>query len=144
LSDDGHSRGAGAIDHNEEILESLVDDFGGVGQRGQDDDRGPVLVVVKHVDVELLDELLFDRDATRGRYIFQIAAERRGEAPYDFDDRVNVQCVKADRKRIDAAKLLEQNRLTFHDRHRGPGVEIAESQYGRPVSDNGHGVAANR
>ena len=142
---DSHARGSGAIDHNKEVLESLVDDFDGVGQRGQDDDGGSVLVVVKHGNVELLDEPLFDCDASRGRNIFEIdAAKRRGEAPDDFDNRVYVVCVKADRKRVDAAKLLEQNRLPFHDRHGGPGAEIAESEHCRTVGDDCHGVAADR
>ena len=41
-------------DERVDVLEPLAEQLGGVQQRGEDDDGGPVLVVVEDGDVELL------------------------------------------------------------------------------------------
>ena len=46
-----------------------------------------------------------------------------------------------DGKSINPGKLLEENRLPFHDRNRRSRTDIAESQDGSPIGDDGDGIA---
>ena len=66
--------------------------------------------------------------------------DRRDEldGPHDL---VGVLRVEADRERVDAGEALEQRRLALHHGQRGLGAEVAEAEHGRPVGDDGDGVA---
>ena len=68
-----------------------------------------------------------------------------GAKPLDrLDDLVGVLGVEADRERIDAGELLEEQRLALHDRHGGFGADVAQAQDGGAVGDDGDGVLLDR
>src|SRR3546814_3694649 len=57
----GDAGGAGAGGGEPDVLDLLADHFQRVVDRGADDDRGAVLVVVEHRDVHPLAQLALDR-----------------------------------------------------------------------------------
>ena len=101
-----------------------------------------MLVVVEDGDVEQVLEAPFDLEAARGRDILEVdASEARGnqlDGPHDF---VGVLRVEADRPGVDAGELLEQHRLALHHGQRRAGTDVAETENGRAVGDDGDGVA---
>ena len=55
-----------------------------------------------------------------------------------LDDLFCILCIKTDWEGIYPAKLLKENSLSFHNRHSCLGTDIAQSQYGTSVGDNGN------
>ena len=116
-----------------------------VQQRGEDDDRGAVLVVVEDRDVERSLEALLDLEAAGRADVLEVdAAEGGGDGLDGRDDLVRVLGAQAEREGVDAAELLEQHRLPLHDRHRRLGPDVAEPEDGAAVGDDGHRVALDR
>ena len=116
-----------------------------VDEGGQDDDGGAVLVVVEHRDVEPLLEPVLDLEAPRRRDVLEVdAAEARREPGDRLDDLLDVGRVQADRDGVDAAELLEEDRLALHHRHGGGRTDVAEAQHRGAVGDDGHGVGHPR
>ena len=110
-------------------------------QRGECHDRRTVLVVVEDRDVEQVLEPLLDLEAARGRDVLEVDAAEARRHPHDrLDDLVDVGGVEADRDRVDATELLEQDRLALHDRHGGCGPDVAEPEDGGAVGDHRDGV----
>ena len=113
-----------------------------VGQRGQHHDRGAVLVVVEHRDVQHLPQPGLDLEAPRGRDVLQVdPAVLRRQAPDDLDDQVDVLGVQAHRPGVDPGELLEQRGLALHHRQGGGRADVAQPEHRRPVGDDGDGVA---
>ena len=52
--------------------------------------------------------------------------------------------VEADRKRVDAAELLEQDGLALHHRQGRLRADVAETEHGAAVADDGDGVLLDR
>ena len=137
--------GADAGRHDRDLLDALADDAERVEEGGEDDDRGAMLVVVEHRDVELGPQSPLDLEAPRGGDVLEVdAAEPGGDRLHDRDDLVRVLGVEAERPRVDAAELLEQERLALHHRHRRLGADVAEAQHGGAVGDDGDGVLLAR
>ena len=101
----------------------LVDDPQRVLERGQRDDRGAVLVVVEHRDVEQVLEAVLDLEARRRRDVLEVDAAEHRRDPHDgLDDLVGRGDVEADREGVDPGEVLEQQRLALHHRQgRRPG-----------------------
>ena len=78
---DGDAGCAHARDHDPHALESLADDLERVVQRGEDDHRGPVLVVVEDGDVELLAQPLLDLEAARRGDVLEVDSPEDGRVP---------------------------------------------------------------
>src|SRR5699024_1139238 len=107
----------------------LLDDAQGVPQRGDDNDRGAVLVVVEDGDVELGAQAVLDLEAAgRGDVLEVDAGEDGGDRLDVGDDLVHRVGVQADGERVDVREPLEQGGLALHHRHRGQRAEIAQSQ----------------
>ena len=123
----------------------LVDDAQGVGQRGQHHDRGAVLVVVEHRDVEQLAQPRLDLEAARRRDVLEVdAGEHRRDHLHGAHDLVDVLGVEAERPGVDAGEPLEQRRLALHHRQRGLRPDVAEPEHGRAVGDDRDRVALDR
>lgn len=113
-----------------------------VGQGGEYDDRGAVLVVVEDGDVEGLAQPGFDLEAARRGDVLQVDAGEAGCDGLDGgDDLVAVLGVEADRPGVDAGEALEEGRLALHDGQRGHRADVAEAQYGGAVRHDCDGVA---
>jgi hypothetical protein len=75
------------------------------------------------------------------RQVFEIdAAQPRLQQFHRFDDLVGVFGVEHQRKAVDAAEVLVQQRLAFHHRQTGFGSNVAQSQDTRAVANDSHGV----
>ena len=136
---------ADSRDDDPDVLDSLADDLERVQQRGQDDDRGSVLVVVEDGNVQRLAEPPLDLEAARRGDVLEVdAAEAGGERDDRADDLVDILGGEADRKGVDAAELLEQDRLALHDRESRLGPDVAEPEHGGPVGDDGDRVLLDR
>ena len=135
-----HSR-----DHDTDVLETLAHDPERIQQRGQDDDRGPVLVVVEDGNVQRLSQPALDLETARRGDVLEVdAAEAWGQRNDRADDLVHVLRREADRKGVDAAELLEQHRLAFHDRKSRLGPDVAEPEDCGPIRDDRNGVLLDR
>ena len=62
----------------------------------------------------------------------------------DRDDLVRVLGVETQGKGVDAAELLEQDRLALHHRHGRQGADVAEPEDRAAVRDHRHAVPADR
>ena len=128
---------ADAGDDDTHVFDLLVHDLQRVDERGEDDDRGAVLVVVEDGDVELGAQALFDLEAAGRGDVLQVdATVGGGDGLDDRDDLFGVLGVQDDRPRIHAAELLEQDSLALHDGQGGLGADIAQAQHSGAVGDD--------
>jgi hypothetical protein len=125
-----------------DVREPLADDLERVVQRTEHDDRRAVLVVVEDRDVEQVAQPLLDLEAARRGDVLEVdAGEDRGDELDRPDDLVGVLGVEADREGVDAGEPLEERGLALHHGERREGPEVAQPEHGRPVGDDGDGVA---
>ncbi len=128
-----------------ELTERLALELGGVTERRRGDDRRAVLVVVKHGNAHALAQRPFDHEAVRCADVLEVdAAERRFERAHDLDEPRRVGLVDLDVEHVDVGKALEEHRLALHDGLRGERAEVAETEHGRAVRDDGDQVLARR
>ena len=138
---DGCRAGAGGDDPH--VLLLLADDLQCVGQAGQRNDGGAVLIVVEDGDIAALFELAFDLKASgRGNILKVDAAERAGDERDGIDEFVHIMRLDAQREGVDVAEGLEEHAFALHDRHTGLRADIAETEDGRAVGDDGAEVPA--
>ena len=139
---DRRARGADTEADDPDILDALADDLERVDERGGHHDRSAVLVVVEHGDVEQLREAPLDLEAPRRRDVLEVdTAEDRRDVHHRVDDLVDILRGQADREGVDAAELLEEHRLSLHDRDRRVGPDVAETEHRAAVGDDGDRVA---
>ena len=88
---DGDGGGTGPGEHHLHVLLLLAHHLQGVGEAGQGDDGGAVLVVVEDGDVALLLQLALDLKAPGGGDVLQVdAAEGTGDVVDGLDKLVHV------------------------------------------------------
>ena len=108
-----------------------------VDQRGARDDRGAVLVVVEHGDVERLDQPALDLEALRRPDVLEVdASEGRRDQLDGADDLVDVLAVDLDVEDVDVGEALEQHGLAFHDGFSRQRAEVAQPEHGGAVADD--------
>ena len=118
--DDGRARCAGAVLDDLDVLDALADDLQRVEHARQHNDGRAVLVIVKDGDVEVMLQLSLDLEALRAADVLQIdATERRSDGLDRRDNFLFCLGVQADGECVDAAELLEQDALTFHNGQAG-------------------------
>ena len=141
--DAGERRGARAADDELDLLDVLADDLEPVERGRADDDRGAVLVIVKHRNLHARTQLAFDVEAFRRLDVFEVdAAEGRLQRRDHFDELVRVELIDFDVEHIDARELLEQHRLALHHRLGRERADVAEAEHRGAVGDHGHQVTA--
>ncbi len=134
--------GAGAAQHDLDILDLLAGDFQGVDQAGGRDDRRAVLVVVEYRDVGHVLQGRLDDEAFRRLDVFEVdAAEGRGDVLDHRDEFLGVLRRDFDVEAVDVGETLEQDRLALHYGLRRQGAEIAETQYRRTVGNDRDHIA---
>ena len=125
----GQGRGAGAAGHQPRLLDRLADQEQAVPDRGGDDDRGAVLVVVEDRDPHPLAQLALDHEALGGADVLEVdGAEGRLECRHDLDQPVGIALLDLDVERVDAGELLEQDRLALHHRLGGQRADGAQAR----------------
>jgi hypothetical protein len=134
---------AGADDGDREVFGVAVLEPQRVGERGEDDDGGAVLVVVEDRDVQERLEAVLDVEAAgRGDVLEVDPAEGRRDGRDGGHDRVGVLGAQADRDGVDAGELAEEGGFALHDGERGGGADVAEAEDGGAVGDDGDHVRA--
>ena len=140
--DDGGTGSAGAVQDDVHVLHLFIHHPQSVDEGSGDHDGGAVLVVVEHGDVQLPLQGLLDLEALGALDVLQIDAAKGGRNGLaGSNDAGSVVGVDADGEGVHAAKLLEQHGLALHDRQTGLRADIAQTQHGGAVGDNGHHVA---
>ena len=101
-----------------------------------------MLIVVEDGDVQLLFQALFDFEAPGTGNVLQVdRSEGRGKIFDGLDDFFGIGRIEADREGIDIAELLEEDGLSFHDRHGGLWTDIAKTKHGCTIGDDGHQIS---
>ena len=124
---------------------TVADDLQCVGQAGQRNDGGAVLVVVEDGDIAALFELAFDLKASgRGNILKVDAAERAGDERDGIDEFVYIVRLDAQREGIHIAEGLEEHAFALHDRHAGLRADVAKAENGRAVGNDRAEIPAAR
>lgn len=143
--DDRDASSADAVDDDLQILKGASAETARVDQGTQDHYGSAMLVVMEDRYVEKFPKPFLDFEAPWCADVLEVdATERGGDAHDGFDDLVGVLGIEADWERVNAAELLEQHRLAFHDWHGCERAEVAKAQDGGSVTDHGNGIALDR
>ena len=135
--------GASARGHQLDLIDALVDQLERVDDGGRGNDRGAVLIVVKHRDLHAILELLLDKKALRCLDVLEVdAAEGRLQAGDDIDQLVGIVLGDLDIEDIDAGELLKQHRFAFHHRLGRERPDVAEPEHGGAVGDDPDQITA--
>ena len=139
---DGLTRSACAVDDNLRGLQVAVEVLVCVEQGRDNDNRRAVLVVVEDGDVERLLQLVLDVKALRRLDVLEIdAAVGRRDELADLDDILDFRAVHADGNGVDAGEALEENGFALHDRKSCARADVAETEDGGAVRDDGDHIA---
>ena len=134
----GDTGGAGAGDDHPQVDHHPLDDGRGIHQGGKYHDRGTVLVVVHHRDVQRLDQSLFHLEAPRRRDVLEIdrteGRRDRGDGGHDL---VGVGGAEHDRHGVQPGERLHQGGFALHHGQRGLRSDVAEAQHRGPIRDDG-------
>ncbi len=142
---DRQARRARAGDGNLDVGQLAPGDVAGVDQAGGGDDRGSVLVVMEHRNVEFFAQAALDDEAIGRRDVLKVdAAPGRADIAHCTDEVFCIRRVHFDIKTVDIREPFEQDRLALHHRLRGHRTEIAETENGRAVGDHRHEVSLGR
>jgi len=143
---DRRRSGRAAARHDDlQVFDSLADHQRRVHERGENDDRRSVLVVVHDRMSRRSIQASLDFETARGGDVLEIDPAEDGRDSDDrLDDLVHVFGVQADRKGIDVRELLEEHRFALHHRQRAQRSDVAQPEHGRPVADDRDGVALDR
>ena len=116
-----------------------------IDQPRRRDNRGAVLVVMKHRNIEQLAQPLLDDEALRRLDVFQVDAAPALAEEFDaVDELVRIFRVHAEIDRVDIREALEQHRLAFHHGLGGERAEVAEAEDGGAVGDDRDEIALHR
>ena len=141
----GDAGSAGAVADELGGLHVAAGEMQRVDQAGGGDDGGAMLIVMEDRDVEQFAQPLLDDETLRRLDVFQIdAAPALAEQLDAIDEFVRVFGRNFEVDRIDVGKALEQHRLAFHDRLGRQRAEIAETENGGAVGDDGDEIALGR
>ena len=142
---DGLSGSTGTVDDEPYLREVAARELERIDERGDDDDGRAVLIIVEYRDVELLAEFIFDIEALRCLDILKVyAAKARCDELDGADDLIGILRVEADREGVDAGEAFEEDGLALHDGEPGARADVAETEYGRAVRNDGDHVALCR
>ena len=100
---------------------------------------------MEYRNVAALFQLALDFKAARCRNVLQIdAAKGTGNQCHGVDKFIDILGLDAKRECIDAAELLEQRALAFHNRHACFRTNIAQTKHSRTIGDNCHQIMTAR
>ena len=138
----GDAGGAGAVADQPGRLDVASGEIERIEQARGGDDRGAVLIVVEHRDVEQLAQPLLDDEALRRLDVLEIdAAPALAEQLHAIDDLVGILGGHFEIDGVDVGKALEQHRLAFHHRLGRERAEVAEPEDRGAVGDDGDEIA---
>jgi hypothetical protein len=101
-----------------------------------------MLVVVEDGDFQRAAQFLLDLETFRGTNVFEVDTAEGGlQNLAGADDFLGILGVEFDIENVDVRESLKQHSLTFHDGFAGHGADVAESEDGGAVGDDGNQVA---
>ena len=102
-----------------------------------------MLVIVENGDIHPLFQAVLDFKTFRRLDVFQVdATESRFQRGDGFDEFFRVSLIDFNVKHINTGKLLEEHALAFHDRLTGERADIAKTEHGGAVGNNGNQIGA--
>ena len=102
-----------------------------------------MLVIVENGDIHPLFQAVLDFKTFRRLDVFKVdAAEGRFQRGNGFDEFFRIGLIDFDVKHINAGKLLEEHALAFHDRLAGECTDIAKTEHGGAVGNDGNQIGA--
>ena len=129
------------VHYDAAVLLLLADNTETVDDACQYNDSGSVLVIMEYRNIQALLQLLLNFEAAGRGDVLQIDASEDGsDANNCLYDLIHILCVQADRECVDTAEFLEENTLAFHNRDGSFCADVAETEYGAAVRDNGYRV----
>ena len=138
-------RRARAAEDDLDVVDLLADDLERVQERRRGDDRGAVLVVVEHRDLQALLQALLDLEALGRLDVLEVdPAEGRRDARHRLDEGVDVERVHLDVEHVDVGEALEEHALALHDGLGGERSDVAQAEHRGAVGDHGDQVALGR
>ena len=152
---DADARRTRAVHDDLEVLELLAGELRVVHDAGKRDDRRTPLVIVEDGDVKLGIKRVLDLEAGRRGDVLEIdAAVLRSEHLHGLDHALGVglagiravlaAVIERHRPRINVAERLEKDRLAFHHGNGRRRAQIAKTENGRTVRDDGDEVRLRR
>ena len=130
------------LHHQLGLLDVAAGQMQRIDQAGRRDDRGAVLVVVEHRNVEQLAQPLLDDEALGRLDVFEVdAAPALAEELDAVDELVRILGVHFEIDGVDIGEALEQHRLAFHHGLGGERAAIAEPEDRGAVGDDGDEIA---
>ena len=127
------------------VFKILAVDHQRVANSRADDDGGAVLIVVEDRNFHPRLQAILDLEALGPLDVLEVdAAEGRLERGHGLDNTIDGIGGDLDVEHIDTGELLEQNRLAFHHRLGRQRTDIAETQHGGAIADDGHKIGAGR
>ena len=104
-----------------------------------------MLIIVKHRDVHLLLQRLFDDEAFRCLDILEVdTAEGRAKEADGVDEGVRIFGIHFQIDGIHVCEPFEENRFALHDRFRAQRAEVSETENRGPVRNHRDEVAFAR
>ena len=133
----GKGRGACARGHDLDVADGFAGDLHGIEDRRADDDRGAMLIIVKHGYRHAFAQLALDLE-TFGRLDILKIDTAKGwlQRGHDIDQAIDIVFGDFDIENIDPGEFLEKNRLAFHHRFAGQRADVAEPQDRGPVGQH--------
>ena len=102
-----------------------------------------MLIVVENGDIHPLFQAVLDFKTFRCLDVFQVdAAESRFQRSDGFNEFFRIGLIDFNVKHINASKLLEEHALAFHDRLAGERTDIAKTEHGGAVGNDGNQIGA--
>ncbi len=132
--DRGDAGGAETADDDPDIFHPFPHHLQRVDQTRQNHHGRAVLIVVKDGDIQLLLQAALDLETAGAGDVLQAdGAETGGDPLHRLDDLLRIPGFETDGKGVDSGEVLEEQRLSFHDRQRRRRPDIAEAEDGRAV-----------
>src|SRR6185503_3565650 len=117
--------GAGAGEHDANVLDLLADDLDGVDTRRAGDDRGAMLIVMEDGNLHRLPERLFDVEAVGRLDVLEVDAANRGlEELTKFYHVVGILGAYLEIEHVEVGELLEEIPFAFHHRLAGHRADV--------------------
>ena len=123
----GEGRRARARSHDLDGADGFAGDLHGIEDRRANDDRGAMLIIVKHRNRHAFAQLALDLETFGGLDILKIdAAKGWLQRGHDIDETINIRLRDFDIENVDPGEFLEENRLAFHHRFASQRANISQ------------------
>ncbi len=141
----GERGSAGTRGDHLHLIEFLALQEQTIEDRGSDDDRRPVLVVMKHRNLHPFAQLPLDVEALRCLDVLEVdTTKRRLQRGNDLHQTLRIPFLDLEVEDVDIREFLEQDRLAFHHRLRRQRTDRAKAEDSCAIGDDADQIGARR